>query len=107
MPITISGKEKEYTFQGLYSSTSSLNDNSGVYAILSARNEHYYLLDVGEAGEVKKRVETHDRKDCWERNMNGGAFRCAVYYTPNLQQEGRRRIEKDIRDNNSTPCGTF
>lgn len=107
MSITISGKEEKYSFEGPYPLTSSLNDNSGVYAVLAKREEKYYLLDVGEAGEVKTRVENHDRKDCWEKNVKGGVVRYAVYYTPKLKQEGRREIENDIRDNNSLPCGTY
>jgi hypothetical protein len=65
MSITI-GK---YEFEGPYHDTASLKDRSGVYAILDHKEgEHYGLLDVGESANVKTRVETHDRKDCWNRN---------------------------------------
>lgn len=105
MSIVIEGDSKKYTFNGPYSSNHSLEDRSGVYAIISARNSNNYLVDVGESSEVKSRVENHDRKNCWNRNLNGGTLKYAVLYTPNLRQEGRRAIEDDIRDHNNLPCG--
>jgi hypothetical protein len=105
MSIVIQGKSNKYTFDGPYSSTQSLEDRSGLYAIISARSTNNYLVDVGESSEVKSRVENHDRKNCWNRNLNGGSLKYAVLYTPNLRQEGRRVIEDDIRDNYDLPCG--
>lgn len=101
MSITIGG----YSFNGPYSSTGSLEDRSGVYAILDKRSDSYYLLDVGESAMVKSRVEGHDRKNCWQRNSKG-TITCAVKYTPGLQQVGRMQIEQDIRSKiNNIPCG--
>ena len=100
MTITI-GK---YTFEGPYTSTDPLEDKSGVYAIHCKKDDEYYLKDVGESAKVKERVENHDRKDCWEKNCTG-TLTYAVKYTPNLQQEGRKKIEKEIRDQYNPPCG--
>lgn len=106
MAITVAGKSGTiYSFEGPYASTNSLKDNSGVYAIHDKRsNGSYYLVDVGEASEVKKRIDTHDRKDCWERKKQG-TLTCSVFYTPNKQQEGRKEVEQDIRKNYSNLCG--
>ncbi len=106
MTITVSGKSgTTYTFEGPHTSTSSLKDNSGVYAIHDKRNDgKYYLVDVGESHAVKTRVENHDREDCWKRKRQG-SLTYAVYYTPNKQQEGRKVIEQDIRANYSGLCG--
>jgi len=106
MAITIPGKSKDYNFEGPYRLTTSLNDLSGVYAIISARNNGNFIIDVGESSAVKTRIENHDRKDCWERNRQSGEVKYAVYYTPGLTQEERRKIEKDIRDKNVIPCGS-
>lgn len=94
----------KHSFDGPYSSTDSLEDRSGVYAILCKREKEYHLLDVGESAEVKERVDTHDRKGCWEENCDA-TLTYAVHYTPNLQQPGRKEIEQEIRDQYDTPCG--
>ena len=97
-------KIKEYTFDGPYISTDRLEDWSGVYAIICRKDDKNYLIDVGESATVKNRVETHDRKECWERNCQG-TLTMAVHYTPNLQQHGRKTIEQEIRDQYDVPCG--
>jgi hypothetical protein len=101
MSITI----VRYRFDGPYSSTESLQDRSGVYVILDYREDRrYYIIDVGESAQVKTRVETHDRRDCWQRHCRGTMY-VAVLYTPNLQQPGRSKIEQEIRQQYNPPCG--
>ncbi|GBD38316.1 hypothetical protein HRbin37_00563 [bacterium HR37] len=100
MSITI-GK---YSFEGPYDSTDSLQDRSGVYAILDQRPDGYHLIDVGESSQVKTRVETHDREGCWQRHSLG-TLMVAVLYTPHLQQPGRWAIEQEIRRQYNPPCG--
>ena len=48
--------------------TSDLRNESGVYAILGRRTIHHLWtpVDIGESEDVKKRVENHDRKNCWK-----------------------------------------
>jgi len=94
-----------YTFDGPYTTPDKLEDRSGIYAILCQKDgNNYRLIDVGESANVKTRVETHDRKDCWKRNCNG-TLTFAVYYTPGLQQPGRMAIEQEIRKQYDPPCG--
>lgn len=93
-----------YSFEGPYTSTNSLQDRSGVYAIVCHSNGNYNLVDVGESANVRSRVEDHDRKSCWTKNCNS-TLMVAVHYTPNLQQSGRRKIEQEIRDQYNPPCG--
>lgn len=100
MSITI-GK---YQFDGPFSSTAFLEDRSGVYAIINRRNSGNHLVDVGESATVRSRVETHERQNCWQRHCQGKPG-VAVYYTPHLQQAGRREIEQEIRHQYSVPCG--
>lgn len=100
MAITVGN----YSFEGPYTDTSNLRDNSGIYAIHCNRNGGYYLVDIGESATVKSRVENHDRADCWERNCTV-ALTVSVLYTPNQQQAGRRRIEQELRNQFNPPCG--
>lgn len=93
-----------YNFEGPYTSTTRLQNRSGVYAILSMNGTQHYLIDVGESHDVRYRVENHDRSDCWSRNGNG-QLSVAVLYTPNQQQAGRRVIENQIRDQFNPVCG--
>lgn len=105
MSLTVKGcSGTEYTFEGPYSNTSSLKDNSGVYLIVCDDGKTYNPIDVGESAKVKTRVENHDRATCWERNCNH-TLKVAVLYTPNKQQSGRMEIEQDIRCNYDFPCG--
>jgi hypothetical protein len=94
----------EYKFDGPYASTCMLEDRSGVYAIVCQKEGKNYLIDIGESATVKSRVETHDRKYCWEKNCQG-TLAVAVCYTPNLQQFGRMAIEQEIRNQYDVPCG--
>lgn len=100
MGITVGG----YSFEGPYTSTNSLQDKAGVYAIHCYKDGKYYLLDVGESETVKSRVENHERKSCWQRNCPE-TITYSVYYTPNLDQEGRMKIEQEIRNQYNPPCG--
>lgn len=95
-----------YSFEGPYTSTNSLQDRSGVYVIVCHSGGNYSLVDVGESGTVKSRIESHDRKSCWNGNCNS-TLNVAVLYTPNLQQTGRRKIEQEIRNQFNPPCGEW
>jgi hypothetical protein len=101
--ITISG----YNFDGPYTSTGFLSDNAGVYAILTRRGQAdaWTLIDAGESGGVKTRIEGHDRKDCWRRRSQG-VVAAAVLYTPNWSAEQRRLLESSVRGQYAPACGT-
>ncbi|MBE0428219.1 MAG: GIY-YIG nuclease family protein [Nitrospirae bacterium] len=99
MPIEIS----EYQFAGPYTSISDLQRKAGVYVILCRRTDgKYYVIDVGQAINVKERIENHNRKSCWTRNCDG-TLSVAVFYTQ--YESERTRIEKIIRNTYNPPCG--
>lgn len=93
-----------YTFDGPYTSTASLADNAGVYAIIDARSTSSIVVDVGESATVKSRIESHDRESCWTRNRQG-TLQVAVLYTPGLQQSARMTIEQELREAFNPACG--
>ena len=93
-----------YTFEGPYTLTGKLEDRSGIYAIHCYRDNKYYLIDVGESATVRSRVETHERKSCWQRNCSG-TLAVSAYYTSHLHQAGRIQIEQEIRNQYDPPCG--
>jgi hypothetical protein len=100
MAITVGN----YSFEGPYTSTDKLEDRSGVYAIHCKVEDKYYLIDIGESSEVKTRIENHDRRDCWTKNCKG-TLTVSVYYTPNLQQPGRKLVEQELRKLYNPVCG--
>lgn len=95
----------DYIFEGPFHLLNDLKDLPGVYAVLCIMEKNaYFVVDTGEAGEVKKMIETHERKECWNEHCKG-SLSVAVLYTPDLEREGRSDIEKMIRLRDYVPCG--
>jgi len=93
----------DYAFDGPFGSTDSIENKSGIYAILHYKEGEYYLLDIGESSQIKKELEEHDRKE-WEKNSNG-AIEYSVIYTPKLWKDDRKEIETRIRATYMPPLG--
>ena len=95
-----------YTFAGPFGATAGLMNAPGVYVILDNRADSasYGVLDVGESGDVRDRIENHDRKACWMTNASGVAV-VAVRYMPYSTADERRDIEHRIRMTYSPRCG--
>jgi hypothetical protein len=93
----------DYAFDGPFKSTDSIENKSGLYAVLHHKDGKCYLLDIGESSEIKKGIEEQDRQE-WEKNSEG-AIEYSVYYTPELKEEDRKEIEAKIRTTYRPPCG--
>ena len=93
-----------YTFEGACPYPNNLESRAGVYVIWCKSGETWTLLDVGESHDVKNRVLSHDRRDCWKKNCTGTIFYAATY-TPNLEQAGRTQVEQRIRSLRKPTCG--
>ena len=100
MSIQISG----YSFEGPFASSDYLKNLSGVYAVLKNTSGSYQLVDVGESGMIKIRIEQHDRKNCWLRQANSRELHYAAYYCNESQ---RMIMEAKIRKEYSPPCGKY
>lgn len=87
----------KYSFTGPFETIDKIKDRSGVYAIVDEVNNEYFLMDVGESLKLRTRIENHYKRDSWMKNCNG---RVTIYchFTPFLNQQGRIRIEKELRD---------
>lgn len=92
-----------YNFEGPFGNTDNLKSFSGVYAILgrSTAYENWSVVDIGETGNVRNRVATHDRKDCWKR-QGFSSLQAAAHYCGEAE---RMRIEKELRKQLNPPCG--
>lgn len=104
MGFTPKGSDKQ--FEGPFVDVSDLKNTQGIYVVLDKRDDgKFYRVDVGEADDVKDRIENHDREDCWESEKKG-TLAFAVRYTPGSTKEGRVAEETKIRDALPTPCGS-
>jgi len=98
--LTIGG----YSFQCINLSTAEFTDISAVYVILCvASGGSSTVLDVGQTGELGSRIDSHDRRTCWERNCTSKNIWVCVRSMPNL--DDRLRVERQIRDQYSPLCG--
>lgn len=99
MSITIAN----YQFNGPFTSTDDLQNQSGVYVILgrNSANDSWSPVDAGESERVKERVETHDRKPCW----TGRKFQTLAAATFYATERDRMALEKIVRDTYNFPCG--
>lgn len=92
-----------YNFEGPFSSTTSLKMQSGVYVILGRNSAtgNWTVVDIGESGSVRERIENHDRAPCW-RNRGYQEIAVAVFYCNESQ---RMTIELQLRNQFNPPCG--
>ena len=100
----ISIKIGRYNFDGPYASFDLVEDRPGLYALVDEVNGEYSLIDIGEAENIRSSLVFHERRACWRKYFEG-KLRVAVYYTPAKQQPERIKIEQEIRDYFSIPCG--
>ena len=75
MTLTVKTTRNEYAFDGPFSVTSNLKDQSGVYLVTTkAPNGKHDVIDVGESGKVKDRIENHDWADDWPEQVKEGIY---------------------------------
>lgn len=94
----MSNRFSESNFDGPYKGTSSIKDVSGVYVILTDNDK---VIDVGESHELKTRLNSHDRKNCWKREQ-GTKLETKVMYT---DRANRTKLADRIRVKYNPPCG--
>jgi hypothetical protein len=87
----------KYSFTGPFESIDKIKDRAGIYAIVEEVDNEYFLMDVGESLKLRTRIENHYKRDSWINNCNG---KLTIYsrYTPFLNQQGRIRIEEELRE---------
>jgi hypothetical protein len=99
MSIVIPGKTKKYTFDGLFNEPKALENKVGVFAIVRKKGEKHEILDVGQTPVVRDHVTARtSTTETLRTEVNTGNLRYAVMYTPDLKDEGRAKIEQDIRE---------
>ena len=98
-------KVGSYSFSGRYSmdEIDEIKDCPGLYAILCRRGRRHYLVDVGEADNLRAELREHDRRGIWAQNCSGSLV-VTVKYTLELEESERIRMEQKIRNRHNPPC---
>lgn len=93
----------QWDFEGPYTNTTPIMNNSGVYAVLTRppSGGDYFVVDVGESRHIRNRLDDHDRRNCWVQN-SAGELAYAVYY---CDEAARMNIERHLRGTYRLPCG--
>jgi len=96
----------KYRFDGPISSPDQMEDKPGLFVVYCLKHRGYYIIDVDESDKVKSSAQNHERLECWKENSKEGIITFAVYYTPNVDKEGRKKMEEEIRHGDVfVPCG--
>ena len=103
-------EELEFEFEdGPYpiDQANKLKNRPGVYVIWcrsssTSSRDTLALIDVGQSDNVRDRVMSHDRRECWNKNCKGSLKVAATYIKDEQQRLDR---EKEIRQHCKLPCG--
>jgi hypothetical protein len=94
----------DYAFEGPYRSVEKIEDSPGVFLVMCELAGKYYLLDVDHSDEMRKAIQNHERRSCWEKHRRG-PIKYAIHYTGDMSPGKREKIEKKIRREYKTiPC---
>ncbi len=86
-----------YDFEGPFASPLRLRPQAGIFAVVRSDNGGFELIDVGQADDIRRQVESHQSRPFWRHRANGAGLGFAVLYTRQLQAVTRRVIVDDIR----------
>jgi hypothetical protein len=91
-------------WRGPYPSKFELADLPGLYAVIDVSPTSTRLLDLGQSDSVGRRMRTHDRQVCWERQRIG-IVQFAVNYMPGSSEKDRLYREALARLAFEPVCG--
>jgi hypothetical protein len=111
-----------YDFDGPYNDPDEIKEELGVYVVLClVDGMPHYVLDIGTAeestaptrrdpfarvvtrtGNLRHRLKSHDRKDCWRKNIHG-TIGYAVRYIYNTNE--RFDVERELQWKLDYACG--
>lgn len=97
-------KIDKYTAEGPFFSANQLKDASGVYVILGGQSHQetqWSVVDIGESGNIRNRVASHERDYCWKNQPHNTLGYAAIY----TDASNRMQIEQYLRHKYNPPCG--
>ena len=103
-------------WKGPFTTTESIPDNAGLYMVLSGKKNAegtwptnlYKLLDIGQTGGIKTRLDDHERADCWSSKKTKDhsiVYKYALMPSNTYDRSDRLRVECCLRSKKRPPCG--
>ena len=89
-------------------SDADFSDRAAIYVIICViSKDDWEVIDVGQSGELGTRIDTHERKRCWEQHCPNGNIWVCIYPMPSSSFSKQQRIELEgkIRDEYNPVCG--
>lgn len=105
-PVTLDIGDREFRCVPL--TEADFIDQAAIYVILCVGEKgKWRVLDVGQSGELGTRIESHDRRDCWEEECATGNIWVCVYPMPSKRysKQDRLNLEAALRRQYDPPCG--
>jgi len=100
----------------LYTDPDDVPPRAGIYMVIAGRYGEegwristYKLLDIGQSGDSGVRLDTHDRRPCWEDETPSGytiLYKFAPMASRDYDRTDRRIVECCLRSHERPPCGT-
>ncbi len=97
-----------YSFKCVSLSDADFNDIAAIYVIICVDSYgKWVVLDVGQSGEVGSRIDSHERKKCWQQYCSNGSIWVCVHKMPSSQYSKSDRLEreKELRNKLDPKCG--
>jgi hypothetical protein len=102
MSMTMTTSTSRYNFAGPYPAVGMLEAKLGVYPISTkVPTWAHRVLDVGQSGDVRTRIEHHDRGPGWSKFKQDGVYVSAFY----CDEPTRTRVENELRGYFRPQCG--
>jgi|AntRauTorcE11897_2_1112592.scaffolds.fasta_scaffold02318_6 predicted GIY-YIG superfamily endonuclease len=92
---------KGYEFKGPFNPATNFKNIGAVYVVTDVNNSP---VDVGQTNDLKSRIPSHERQECWKRNAQGGI---SIYARVDTSEQNRLQIENIIRNSFKFTCGVF
>jgi len=99
MPLNVASR---YTFNGPFTSTVHLLEDSGVYLITVIENGVHTVIDIGESANINDRVTNHDRREQWIQYANRRIIHASTFY---CDESTRMALELELRQLFNPVCG--
>jgi len=81
-----------------------MEDYPGLYSVLCYCGGEHTMIDVGQSDDLKSAVENNGRKELWHQSC-AETLLISAFYTYDMQESERKRLELEIRKQSDLPWG--
>lgn len=98
-----------YPFACVGLADADFREVAAIYAVICVSEDHSWtVLDVGQSGELRQRIDAHDRMQCWEEKCASKNIWVCIHRMLSSQytKEERLKLENYLRQNLNPLCGS-